>query len=236
MIRMVHLIWLAAAMLLAASLQAQSQRIVERTRDLPTPRQYHGAAVMGDYLYVLGGSNASTGAPDTSVVMAPLDAAGKVSGEWRTTTPLPGPRYYINNSTLVLNDVVYVFGGARAALGSDTSLNTAVWSRPLPNGHLTPWQESEPFGEGLIAASAVSTPGFIHVLGGKNNRNQISTQVWSNPVYADGSLSRWEPGPQLPVPLWFHHSGVAAGRVWVWGGMHNDDRPIRSTQIGRAHV
>lgn len=205
-----------------APLPAQSSDFIISTRPMPNNRAFHGSAVMGDFLYVFGGRT-SEGDGDgdevdsTSSLFARIGLDGQL-GDWGETTPLPGPRYYISNSTLVMNDVVYIVGGSDAVLGG-TRINTAIWSRPLPNGTLTPWQESAPFGEPLSTPAAVTTPGHLHVIGGQVGGSEISNRVWTNQIFADGSLSQWSPGPALPVPLWFHQAGVSGGRVYVWGGL-----------------
>lgn len=213
----------AAGLLSAPSVVAQSSSdFIVPTRPMPSGRAFHGTAVMGDFLYVFGGrisdQSAEGGERDsTSVLYAPIGADGQL-GQWGSTTPLPGPRFYIANSTLVMNDVVYIVGGASQGMGGDR-FNTAIWSRPLPNGTLTPWQESAPFGEPLSSHVAVTTPGHLHIIGGQVTGSEISNRVWTNQIYADGSLSQWTEGPALPVPLWFHQTGVAGGRVYVWGGL-----------------
>lgn len=198
---------------------------ITATRDLPERRAFHGSTVLGDFLYVMGGrrgplDNENHEVDTTSVLMAPIGQDGQL-GEWRQTTPLPGPRYYISSSTVAMNDVVYIVGGSTSVDGGQP-LNTAIWSRPLPNGMLTAWQESPPFGEGLSAPAAITTPGHLHVIGGQlhsSTRGEVSPAVWSNRIYADGSLGNWERGPELPVPLYHHQAGVVSGRVYVWGGL-----------------
>jgi len=218
---------LAASATSAAPAQQQQQnaanQFVVRTTPLPVTRAFHGCAVLGSYFYAIGGQTAvgtleSDEIPSASVIRARVMLDGTLSA-WEDTTPLPAPRLYINNSTIVLNDVVYIVGGAdKAANGK--KYRTAVFSRPLPNGSLLPWTESQPFGDsGLSQFVAVSTPGHIHVIGGYDESREPRKEVWTNAIYADGSMGPWSPGPALPMPLWFHSAGVAGGRVYVWGGI-----------------
>lgn len=200
----------------------QNQTFFTSVRDMPEGRGFHGSAVLGDYLYVFSGQrgdgqNREPEFADASVWKARIHGRSQL-GEWEKTTPLPEPRYYIANSTLVLNDVVYIVGGGKQALGGDSHA-TAIWSKPLPNGTLTPWQTSSSFPGGTSCPASVSTPGHIHVIGGLVTAEQVSNQVWTNPVRDDGSLSSWLPGPPMPIPMWFHQAGVVAGRVYVWGGL-----------------
>ncbi len=97
---------------------------------------------------------------------------------------------------------------------------TILWTRPLPNGHLEPWRESQPYpGQGLEMCTAVATPGYIHIIGGRDHERAVRAEVWTAKLAADGSVLGWEQGTTLPQALWFHASAVAGGRVWTWGGL-----------------
>jgi hypothetical protein len=157
-------------------------------------------------------------------------------GAWVPTTPLPQPRHYIGNSTLVLNDVVYIIGGSSLPAQGER-YNTAIFTRPLPNGTLLPWNESQPFApRGLSTITAVSTPGHIHIIGGLEEDSTVSQRVYTNPIYADGSMGPWEAGPPLPMPLWYHSAGTVAGRVYVWGGMPVEDPAQVSPYVFSAPI
>jgi len=213
---------LVAAFAAPAALSQQNEFIVP-AKPLAGARGFHGSAVLGNYLYVFGGTLDPDGAGKTiekatsTVMKAPILPTGE-TGPWEETTPLPQPRHYIGNSTLVVNDMVCILGGSNAPLNG-TVFATALYTRPLPNGTLLPWTESAPFGNsGLTTVTAVSTPGHVHVIGGLGN-NSARAEVWSNAIYSDGSMGTWFEGPKLPFPLWFHSAGVAGGRVYIWGGL-----------------
>jgi len=202
------------------------------TTSLPETRQFHGAAVLGNFLYVFGGETPQ--GASSSVLMARIHSDGTL-GEWVDTTPLPSSRMYIANSTLVLNDMVYIIGGLENSEGG--KYNTAIWSRPQPDGTLESWQESPPFGtEGLSNLTAVSTPGFIHILGGLTRSQAATNSVVSGAIGTGGALTRWEPGPPLPVPLWFHNAAAMGGRVWVWSGLFSVDSSQGSADVHSAPI
>jgi hypothetical protein len=228
------LLGLTLAAGVAPPLFAQNLLPITPTTDLPLARGFHGSAVMGEFLYLFGGAISEGVSRETDIedqtstevwrgrIMPNNDVT-----DWARTTPLPAPRFYIANSTLVLNDVVYILGGS-SAIVSGERFRTAIWSKPLPNGTLTPWQTSEPMpGDGVSTPAAVSTPGHIHVIGGLGKGADVQNTVWTIPVYPDGSLARWEAGPPLPTPLWFHSAGVVAGRVYTWGGLNAEGQGKR---------
>lgn len=225
-------------------LVAQASRFIYEARDLPKGRGFHGSAVMGDFLYVFGGSSTTTPSDgngqngleevDTTVIKSQILSGGQL-GEWEVTTPLPKTLHYIGASTIALNDVVYIVGGSTLA-ASGTYYNTAIWSKPLPDGTLMPWRESRPFGEKLSIATVVTTPGHIHMIGGladavgtEAGSRLPTAKVYSNNVFSDGTMGEWVEGPALPAGLWYHSAGVAAGRVYVWGGIFGTDPSIELT-------
>jgi N-acetylneuraminic acid mutarotase len=196
-------------------LRAQ-QDFFQKTTQLPVARQMYGSVVLGKHLYIIGGYRYEEGF-SMHVEKAMIHNDGKL-GAWEKTTSIPHNRSYIKNSTLVLNDIVYVVCGIDR--NSRREKNTILWSKPGAGGHLGAWQESPPYpGIGVNCVVACSTPGYIHVIGGNGPDSVIYDHVWSAVVEQDGSISRWERGPSLPLPLWYHCGGVAAGHVWIWGGL-----------------
>ncbi len=190
--------------------------LYREVNSLPMPRQMHGAVVMGDYLYVLGGNNPSERYV-TTVYKAQIKTNGAL-GTWEQTTDLPEQKSYIENSTLVLNDVVYVVAGFDGT--NSKSSNAILWSRPGENGRLEEWKKSDSFpGDGVHCAVAVATPGYIHLIGGLQDIDQPTDKVWSVAISPDGTIAGWEQSPGLPTTLWYHCGGVSGSYVWIWGGL-----------------
>lgn len=239
----------AAILLVVLALAFSPAGVRSQTTDPPAPaaptfsttplkgaRQMHGAAVLGDYLYVLGGAIEVIGYTN-AVEFARINADGTL-GEWNDTTGMPTPRAYISNSTLALNDILYVVGGldnkvvASKESEQAAKSNTVYWSRPGADGQLGPWQESPPWpGIGMECLTVVATPGHIHVLGGYNAGKAPQATVFSGVIDDQGALVRWEEGPPLPVPLWFHNSAAVGGRVWVWGGLTTSVNSSTSSRV-----
>lgn len=118
-----------------------------------------------------------------------------------------------------------------------TNKQTILWSKPLPNGELTPWKESPPFpGEGISCSVVVSTPGHIHLIGGYTQSNKPSDIVWTAVLAERGDFVRWIQAPRLPAPLWFHNAGVVGNRVWVWGGLTTPDNKSVNPLIYSAPI
>lgn len=179
-------------------------------------RQMYGSAVVGDFLYILGG-NLQPDEFTNSVDMAPIQPDGSL-GPWTSTTELPTNRSYISNTTLALGGTIYIVQGSNEI--TMEKVRTVLWSRPGPDGHLAPWQESVPCpSAGVSCSVAVASLGYIHLLGGSIGGSIPTSEVWSAKLGPDGAVLAWEPGPPLPSPLWFHSAGLVDGKVFVYGGL-----------------
>lgn len=208
------------------------------TTPLPIPTQMYGTVVLGDYLYVIGGNSYVPGTLNDlwqkAVWRAFIYPDGSLE-QWEETTPIPSNRCYIGNLTITLNDVVYVVCGYDGI--ADTKYKNILWTRPLANGELEPWRESPPYpGQGVSNAVAISTPGYIHLLGGIGEAGVPIKDVWSAQIAPDGTVLEWEPAPFLPVPLWFHNAGVVGGKVWVWGGQYKYDNKAVNDNIFYSEI
>jgi len=166
---------LLSSILLGTQLFAQD--IVTQTTTMPLARAYHGSAVLGNYLYVVGGKvedPAGSSNPDDTIVLVSRIAPNGQLSQWVPTKPLPHPRYQIMNSTVSINDTMYVVGGSNQVWEGDR-YDTILWTRPMPNGDLQPWRESDPIpGANVALMTAVTTPGYLHIIGGSDNRSVVA--------------------------------------------------------------
>ncbi|MBN1900264.1 hypothetical protein JW926_02930 [Candidatus Sumerlaeota bacterium] len=195
--------------------------------------QMYGSAVCGNYLYNIGGEFQDIGYVK-NVQKAKINPDGTL-GVWEETTPLPQKRGYIDNTTIVLNDIVYIVGGID--IDANNRYNTILWAKPGANGHLGKWNESPKYpGEPVNCAVAFATPGYIYLTGGRTKSTQPTADVWCATIQDDGTVSGWEKGPSLPEPLWYHSGGVAGGRVWIWGGLKTPKNTSVSNKVYFAPI
>lgn len=225
---------LIAFLFLSISLPVFAQ-IYKETQLLPDGRAMHGAAVLGDFLYVISGTVGSQSASFTqSVILSRIMPGGQL-GPWQETTPLPRNRHYIAGSTIALDDVLYVIGGKDGL--TDEYAPTAYWARPRSDGQLGHWEESSPFmSVGRSFITVVAGPGHLHLIGGMDTTRTPTAEVISGVVAPGGAITSWIAGPSLPEPLWWHHAAAVGGRVWVWGGLPNQHYAVISNRVYSAPI
>lgn len=226
-------VWPLAAIWILWSLGGSAEPIYKITTPLPEPLQMYGAAVIGDFLYVVGGNKDGAG-HRREVQMAPILPDGSL-GAWTPTTPMPGARAYINNTTVVVGNTLYVVEGEKG--DALTKSTTIYWATAKPDGHLGDWLESASCpSAGVSCAVALVTPGFLHLIGGTKGESTPVTNVWSARLASDGAVTGWEPGPDLPVPLWFHCAGVVGDWVYVWSGLQGKNTQDPNLLVYRSPI
>lgn len=220
-------------------LPAQNENtLYYRTTPLPIGRQMHGAAVIGDFLYVIGGALDNVAGYTETVQVGRILDTGEISG-WADTTPLPKPRVYIGNCTFSRGSILYVCGGN--IITTDKTVNIAapdvLMARANPNGSLGAWVASAPFpGPPVQSCAAVHTATHVYVLGGADTSNVPQNVVYRAAFLPDGSLGPWAMDRPLPQPMWFHCAGRIGSRIFFWGGTTQTSGSPRLADVFGADV
>ncbi len=210
-----------------------------RCTPLPMARQMHGAAVVGNRLYVLGGIE-HVGGWTGSVISAPILKGGAL-GPWRQERPMPELRNYISQSVEVVNDRIYVVGGGVVETTNTqedqlTRAKDVLWTRVNRDGTFQRWWRSEPFTE--TPASCIATASnekHIFVVGGSLETG-VSDRVIVGDFAPDGSPFRWRNAASLPLPLWFHGAAILEDRLYVWGGLTEKSKDAINEKVYSAAV
>ena len=175
-----------------------------RLPSMPLERAAGGAAVIGNRLYVVGGTTGLPGVGDARRLARAMLVYNPKTRRW---SQLPGPSPREHLGVAALYGKLYVAGGREA--GYDTNLRlfevydpaTGQWKRlaPLPSAR---------GGTGLAAVA-----GRLVSAGGEEPAGSIASVYGYKP-----STNRWRRLPDLPTPR--HGLGVVgfAGRVYVIGG------------------
>ncbi|XP_074036531.1 kelch-like protein 10 [Leptinotarsa decemlineata] len=166
------------------------------------PRAYHGTAVVGFHIYVIGGFDGM----DYFNSCRCFDAVNKV---WKEVAPMHARRCYV--STAVLENLIFAMGG----YDGHHRQNTAEKYNHLNNQ----WSLIAPMNMQRSDASACNLNGKIYITGGFNGQECMH----SAEVY-DPEFNQWS----LISPMRSRRSGVSCiayhGQVYVIGGFNGISR------------
>lgn len=192
---------------------------------LPEALDSTAAAVIGDWLYVIGGRT-SAGDARATVLRARINANGTL-GAWQTTTPLPVALY--SHAAAASGSRLYVVAGY-----STNYERTVYMATAAADGSLSAWQTLMPLpvGQQRVTHAATVVGNQLIVSGGYFGSPLAS--VWQAAIQADGSLAAWRAAPPLPSPLYRLSAAAADNALWLSGG-----RPTTATvsaQVYRARL
>ncbi len=125
----------------------------------PLPVMNTGAAIIGDMLYVPGGTTADSQATDR------VEALNLTTGEWKVLPPLPRP--LAGHAVVVFGDRLYVVGGR--TLGG---LNSATFAFDVKSGQ---WTSLAPLPTPRSQLATAVVNGRIYAVGGYDGRREYAT-------------------------------------------------------------
>jgi Kelch motif len=177
---------------------------------MPTNRIGLAAAVVGDYIYAIGGRTGS--APNGYGKMNVVERYDIYNNAWTTVAPLPAARS--DMAAAVVGGKIYIFGGFDAA---GNVLNTVDVYNPVTNTWtigLTPM----PTPRGSMYAVA-KKGGTVYVIGGWNGVYPFNTSVGSKVEAYKVASNTWTTG-YTSMPTARSESGAAdhGGLIYIIGG------------------
>ncbi|GJM23281.1 MAG: hypothetical protein DHS20C15_31960 [Planctomycetota bacterium] len=199
---------------------------------LPQATSSFGAVEAGGYMYVYGGHIARTHDYDTEAVSGrfsriDLDAGGV----WEN---LPaGPRLQGLNLA-AHGEMVYRVGGMQPRNSRGTQRdNYSVADCARFNPHSMQWEWLAPIPEARSSHDMVVVDDTLYVIGGWNMLGEIEGNVWPDHMYTldlSDPLAPWRRVAQ-PFARRALITAVHEGRIYVMGGMDDEDEVSREVDI-----
>jgi N-acetylneuraminic acid mutarotase len=182
-----------------------------RLPSMPTPRAGHGAAIIGQRLYVVGGGPRTF--PDESVAaLRSLDIYDFAKRRWSAGPDMPTARHHL--AATAYQGKLYVIGGRTPG---DFSLDTVERYDPARRR----WERLPGVPLGVSDARAESVGGRLVLTGGDEEegwtrgvRGWVTPAVWA----FDSRAGAWTRLPDLGTPRHGHAAAVVGGRLFVFGG------------------
>ncbi len=193
-----------------------------RQNTLRNQNGYQLALLNDNILYAFGGSHFTD-------KMWSRDLSEPSSSKWTVKTPMNIKR--INFSSVVFNNVIYIFGGEseKDILPSPLFFgpkNTYECSCERYDTELNQWSMVANMNSGRVNASAAVFNGYIYIAGGKN-------KLWKT----ERSVERYCPETDTwreVAPMTTERSQFAltpfAGRLWAIGGRDGDSHTLSSCE------
>ncbi|KAL6740987.1 hypothetical protein Aduo_014286 [Ancylostoma duodenale] len=176
------------------------------------PIAYHGAVVLNDELYVIGGTD---GENHYSTVMKM-----NMIGEWTEVAPMFETRTYISNSCCVMEGMIYVCGGFDVRSMSHRRRHDRLKCVERYDPSLNRWERIPDMNQMRSDAAAASAGGKLYVSGGFNGNEVLHTVE----VYSLATNS-WIEVASLPSPRSGHCMLLYNPYTMiVLGGFNGDDR------------
>ncbi len=166
---------------------------VKEKNALVYPRRCTRLAIVGNYIYAIGGYS---GALLDSVERAEILPDGHLSQWTLQSQPLTMPRYV--HAVAQRNDAIFVIGGHAQNQGDAQS--EVEWTQLVNDNKDRVWRRAASLQTGRYGLSAVAHGNHVYALGGINNLVFQNT-VEKLKVGVEGVASAWQSATPLPLPL-----------------------------------
>lgn len=181
---------------------------------LRLPRRCAKVAVIGDYLYALGGYS---GALLDSVERARIHKDGSL-GAWELLDQtLTIPRY-IHGAAQTAGHIYIAGGHAQQGGGGETAVE---WRALRQDDDDAEWRNAPALQHGRYGLSALAHGGRLYTLGGLSGATFYDV-IETSAVGPDGAPGPWRATTPLPLPLADFGALVVGDRLYVIGGTNQD--------------
>jgi N-acetylneuraminic acid mutarotase len=178
----------------------------ETLAQMDTPRAGHAAAVIGDRLYVVGGTTDAPFSDENQPPLTSLEIFDFQTGEWSRGPDMPTGRHHFGAAAL--DGRLYAVGGRAPG---NFALETVERFEP-ERGE---WERLAPLPLGTGGPSVVTAGGKIVVVGGGDDiEDWVTPATWA----LWPKQERWRRLADLQVPRHGHASAALRDRIYVFGG------------------
>jgi N-acetylneuraminic acid mutarotase len=158
---------------------------------LPSARAYQSVVAYAEYLYLIGGKDASGYLDDVWYTYIYPD--GRLGSSW-TKSDFTLPEGRAAAAAFILDGRMYLAGGEGSNGLSDQLLSSKIWRDGEP-GLWAP--EANALPAARMGASALRLGDRVYLAGGKSSSAYLS-EVLVARIATDGTLGSWTAGPALP--------------------------------------
>ena len=185
-------------------------------RSFNIERRALAAVTSTTHLYVIGGVDQHNRYVDT-VEYAAILSNGQL-GEWRKTSPLKIPRFYLD--AVYHNGYIYALGGGLGEIGGNNQPSAAIErAKVLANGALGPWESLPPLLTPRRGLKAIVWNQKLYATGGYNGVFLKSVEF--APIKPNGELGQWRISEEAKIDRYIHSAATSNNRLYLLGGHVN---------------
>ncbi|GIX45675.1 MAG: hypothetical protein D6691_04880 [Candidatus Hydrogenedentota bacterium] len=187
--------------------------------------QMAGAAVVGDYLYILGGNNSVDG--DTGRVWRlKIDAATGALSDCTAMTTLPAMNNfaYISEQVEATASGIYVVGGGYNLTGPNRNNVCSIGVDANGNFTAGSWSQSPALPGGYdpeLGSAVIASNGYLYAMAGDSESGTpplYDVCVYA-PVSANGGLGAFSTGTTLPSACYFSANAAVGNYIVLHRGL-----------------
>jgi N-acetylneuraminic acid mutarotase len=171
------------------------------------PRGGHGAAVIGDRLYVVGGT-VDFALDQTEAPTKSMEVYDFSTGEWSEAPGMPTARHHFG--VAALDGKLYAVGGREIG---DLALDSVERFDPATGR----WETLPPLPQGSSGLTVAAAGGEIYAIAGADNRDVdgwVTPATWAfNP-----ERGQWRRAADIEVPRSDQAQAMFDGRIYILGG------------------
>jgi N-acetylneuraminic acid mutarotase len=178
----------------------------ETLPSMATPRAGHASGVIGDRLYVIGGTTDTAFAEFERAPLTSLEIYDFKAGEWSRGPDMPTGRHHFDAA--VLDGQLYAVGGRTPG---DYSLDTVERFDP-ERGE---WESLTPLPLGVGGQGVETVAGRVVVVsGGDDLEEWVTPTTWA----LDPDEGEWRRLPDVTVPRHGYASATLGDKIYIFGG------------------
>jgi Kelch motif protein len=194
---------------------------------LGIPRAFHQSAVLGNSLYVFGGTGVAGDSPTVERALIKPDGS---LGQFSLVSGVMLDTARDSYASVAVGNYVYALGGTNTGTSGLKSVERAPVN---PDGTLGAFVPVGTLVVGRIAPTAVVAGDSVYVIGGTDG-SMLQGSVERATMNSDGSLNAFTivSGVALITPRYYHGSMVVGNSVYVIGGFNT----TRLASVERAVI
>ncbi len=151
-------------------------------------------AYANDYIYCVGGRNATTDIGTNYTFYGKIQANGNITS-WSYTKPYP---ISDNLQTCISHGIRIYCIGQYNVTGHGNSLGNYVYfGTVLANGSISNWTQTSSYPTSIMLNACLVSNGYVYCTTGSNTTTVLNSTYYAK-ILSDGQLSTWNIGPSYP--------------------------------------